>query len=100
MYFGMSTQCLYHGEHGMGWDNGNCKSQWTCVGNAGQPSCNNLGIIIDFCLHFRLGELKIISENTKRLLRDDERVKWIDYYELYDIYDLYDDFDDYDYDDY
>ena len=29
---------LYYGEHGMGWDNGNLKSQWTSVGNAGQPS--------------------------------------------------------------
>ena len=51
-------------------------------------------VIIDFCLHFRLGKLRIISESTKRLLRDNERVKWIEYYNYYD------DFDDYDYDDY
>ena len=60
-------------------------------------------VIIDFCLHFRLGELRIISESTKRLLRDNERIKWIEYYDLYDLYDDYDydDFDDYDYyDDY
>ena len=63
-----------------------------------------MGIIIDFCLHFRLGELRIISESTKWLLRDNERIKWIGYYDLYDLYDGYDDydyddFDDYDYDD-
>ena len=52
-------------------------------------------VIIDFCLHFRLGELRIISENTKRLLRDNERIKWNEYYD-----DYYDDYlDDYDYDD-
>ena len=50
-------------------------------------------VIIDFCLHFRLGELRIISESTKRLLRDNERIKWNEYYNLYD------DYDDYDYDD-
>ena len=38
VFFSMFTQCLYHGEHGMGWDNGNHTSQWTSVGNAGQPS--------------------------------------------------------------
>ena len=57
------------------------------------PQCNNVGVIIDFCLHFRLGELKIISESTKRLLWDNQR---IEYYDLYDDYD----YDDYDYDDY
>ena len=52
-------------------------------------------VIIDFCLHFRLGELRIISENTKRRLRDNERIKWNEYYD-----DYYDDYlDDYDYDD-
>ena len=60
------------------------------------PQCNNVVVIIDFCLYFRLGELRIISENTKRLLRDNERIKWNEYYD-----DFYDDYlDDYDYDDY
>ena len=51
-------------------------------------------VIIDFCLHFGLGELRIISESTKRLLRDNERIKWNEYYEDYYDYD-YDDYDDY-----
>ena len=57
-------------------------------------------VIIDFCLHFRLGKQIIISESTKRLLRDNERIKWKDYYE--NDYDLFGDYDsdDYDYDDY
>ena len=32
----------------MGWGDGNHKSQWMSAGNAGQPSCNNVGVIIDF----------------------------------------------------
>ena len=62
-----------------------------------------MGVIIDFCLHFRLGELRIISESTKWLLRDNERIIWNEYYDddLYDDYDYDDDlYDDYDYDDY
>ena len=51
------------------------------------PQCNNVGVIIDFCLHLRLGELRIISESTKWLLRDNERIEWNEYYDLYDDYD-------------
>ena len=61
----------------------------------------DMGVIIDFCLHFRLGELgiiskstmlRIISKSTKRLLRDNERIKWNEDY-LFDDYD-YGDYDD------
>ena len=53
--------------------------------------CNTI-IIIDFCLHFSLGVLRITSESTKQLLRDNERIKWFE-----DHYDDY--FGDYCYDD-
>ena len=59
------------------------------------PQCI-CGLLLIFCLHFRLGELGVISESTKWLLRDNERIKWNEYYDLYDDFDDYD----YDYDDY
>ena len=40
--------------------------------------CNTI-IIIDFCLHFSLGHLRITSVSTKQLLRDNERIEWFDY---------------------
>ena len=47
--------------------------------------CNNVRVIIDFCLYFRLGNLRIISESTKWVLRDNQRIKWKDdYYDDYD----------------
>ena len=54
----------------------------------------SMRVIIDFCLHFRLGELRIILESTKRLLGDNERIKWNEYYDddLYDDYDYDDDY--------
>ena len=57
-----------------------------------------MGVIIDLCLYFRLGNLIILSESTEWLLRDNERIKWNEYYD--DLYYSFDDtFDDYD-DDY
>ena len=59
--------------------------------------CNT--IIIDFCLHFSLGDSRITSESTKQLLRDSERITgWFDdYYDDYfsDYYSDYYDDDDY-----
>ena len=57
---------------------------------------NTISLLI-ICLHFRLGELGIISESTQQqLFRDNERIKWYcdDYYD-YDYYD----YNDYDHDD-
>ena len=59
------------------------------------PQCI-CGLLLIFCLHFRLGELGVISESTKWLLRDNERIEWDEYYDndyLFDDYD-YDDYDD------
>ena len=51
-------------------------------------------LLLIICLHFRLRNLRRISENTGQLLRDNERIKW-DYYD-FDDYDHYYD-DDYDF---
>ena len=40
--------------------------------------CVSNTIIIHFCLHFSLGGLRIISESTKQLLRNNVRIKWND----------------------
>ena len=37
-------------------------------------------IIIYFCLHYSLGGLRIISESTEQLLRNNERITWFDDY--------------------
>ena len=58
--------------------------------------CNTI-IIIDFCLHFSLEDLRITSESTKQLLRDNQRIEWFDDYDYYfgDYYSDYYDDDDY-----
>jgi len=53
-----------------------------------------VGVIIDLCLYFRLGNLIILSESTEWLLRDNERIKWNEYY-YDDLYYSFDDYDDY-----
>ena len=54
--------------------------------------CNTM-IIIDFCLHFSLRLLRITSESTKQLLRDNEKIEWSygDYYYDDDFGDNYSD---------
>ena len=53
--------------------------------------CNTI-IIIDFCLHFSLGGLRITSESTKQLLRDDERIEWFNDYDYFGVYYFDDDY--------
>ena len=83
-----SSFCTLHERVGKEWSRLTDQSYNVCM-----PRCryNNVEVIvwatqfIHFCLHFRLGELKIISESTKQLLRDNERIVWNEYYDDYEF---------------